>query len=375
MFLFVVMIVSLCSFSGYAASATSFSDVPADHWAYSYIMKMTEMGLFNGTSEPVDGIGTFDPSKSMTRAEFLTVVVRYLYKDKMGQLDGADWFTESYIIAFNEHLIEESYIDEETLNDPIPRQQMAYILTQALEAKGETTDGRLSDTAIPDYKDIGGLYKDSVKVAYKMGLLVGTDDKGTFNPQGVLTRAEATTALYRLIFADARKPYTPTGVDMSSDTTPEGYVVDPSKAVGNYNWSVGADQTRENITFNEGATHAIPIEGDIVVKSDGTQVVIGYTNGILRAEGCDIWTGATLANGTKITGEGSLGCFVNDKTSFKKGANGELYTEAMWNHFARNVVMPSRQGSYDGEIANGFFIWTEYENEYGTFAEWTWAGR
>ena len=37
-----------------------------------------------------------------------------------------------------------------------------------------------------------------------MGLLVGIDEKGTFNPDGVLNRAQAATAIYRLIDPSTR---------------------------------------------------------------------------------------------------------------------------------------------------------------------------
>lgn len=58
------------------ADLSSFSDVPSTHWAYKNIMAMTSKGLFSGTTTPVNGVGTFAPDKTMTRAEFVTVVMR-----------------------------------------------------------------------------------------------------------------------------------------------------------------------------------------------------------------------------------------------------------------------------------------------------------
>ena len=388
MVLVLVMALSLCSFSVLGASVTSFSDVPSTHWAHSSIMRMTEMGLFSGTSTPVNGVGTFSPNNSMTRAEFITVVVRYLYSDVIDSMpSGSDWYFPYYATAVSKGLFSTDDFYYDALNNPIPRQEMSFILVRALMAKGETLDTRLSDTAIPDYNSVGAAYKSSVKTAYKMGLLVGTDAKGSFNPMGILTRAEASTALYRLVDTTARVPYTPKGTDMNSSTTSEGYPVDPSKATGIYNWSVGADQKRAKITFNEGADHAIPIEGDVVVKADGTKVTIKYFHGVLRAEGCDIWTGVTLANGVKVTGEGSYGCFIGDKTAFKQSSNGELFTEAMWDYLRRNVSRPDRDGTYDGEVMNGFYKWFEeeeivegeYESEedilFEIVGDWYWVGR
>ena len=57
----------------------------------------------------------------------------------------------------------------------------------------------MASSKIPDYNKISTQYKDSVVKAYSMGLIAGTDSKGTFNPYGTLNRAQASTVIYRLI--------------------------------------------------------------------------------------------------------------------------------------------------------------------------------
>lgn len=52
-----------------ASEVTSFSDLPETHWAYHNVMEMVKSGIFNGTSAPVNGVGTFSPDKYMTRGE------------------------------------------------------------------------------------------------------------------------------------------------------------------------------------------------------------------------------------------------------------------------------------------------------------------
>ena len=75
LFLSLVLTLSLSTVA--FATDLSFSDVPETDWAYDTIMRATELGLFKGTS-PIDanGVGTFNPNGTMSRAEFITVCLR-----------------------------------------------------------------------------------------------------------------------------------------------------------------------------------------------------------------------------------------------------------------------------------------------------------
>lgn len=68
----------------YAKGATKFSDVPATHWASGYINVATDMGVINGYPD-----GTFKPSKEVSYAEAITMIVRALgYEPKAKALGG-----------------------------------------------------------------------------------------------------------------------------------------------------------------------------------------------------------------------------------------------------------------------------------------------
>jgi len=75
LFLSLVLTLSLSTVA--FAADLSFSDVPSSDWAYPTIMRATELGLFKGTSTvDANGVGTFSPDNTMTRAEFITVCLR-----------------------------------------------------------------------------------------------------------------------------------------------------------------------------------------------------------------------------------------------------------------------------------------------------------
>ena len=81
-----VISIMLCIFLVLSCAASqnkiSFSDVPETYWGYKTIMDMTGKGLFKGTTEPVNNVGTFLPESSMTRAEFIVVALRALCPQK-----------------------------------------------------------------------------------------------------------------------------------------------------------------------------------------------------------------------------------------------------------------------------------------------------
>lgn len=74
--LIAVLILFSFSVSAFAADLT-FDDVSETHWAYKTVMRAVELGLFEGTrAVDANGVGTFAPDRTMTRAEFITVCIR-----------------------------------------------------------------------------------------------------------------------------------------------------------------------------------------------------------------------------------------------------------------------------------------------------------
>ena len=91
----------------------TFSDVPATHWAYSYISTAAEYGWIDGYSD-----GTFGPGKAITRAEVVTIVNHMLgracdpsyadtYWDQLKQFtdlqNKSAWYFYDMVEATNAH--------------------------------------------------------------------------------------------------------------------------------------------------------------------------------------------------------------------------------------------------------------------------------
>lgn len=233
------------------ALISSFNDVPSSHWAYKNIMAMTQKGLFSGTTTPVNGVGTFAPGKTMTRAEFLTVVIRAMYADELNAMPKVDageaWYLNSYELALDKGILQENELDQGDLAKSMSRQEMALVLVRAAEKLGDTPSQLVSTSKIADYSTIGTYYRDYVVKAYSMGMLAGTDSKGTYAPTATMNRAQGATVLNRLTDSSSRS-----SVDFSTPAPVE---------------------TQGTIQQSD-AYRKTALAGDTFVKLDGTKVVL-----------------------------------------------------------------------------------------------------
>lgn len=193
----------------FSSMLKGFKDLGNHEWAEEAVMDMSVgkyKGMFGGTNEPDhQGLALFCPDNPITRAEFIAVVVRAIlpeYLSVMPVLYNEPWYKNAYDVALHNGLIankSEYPFAEEVLEAPMPRQEMALILTRACKLNGEKTDTLAKINEIADYDKIDEEYRSVVRVAFYKGLLTGKDDEGTFDPHATLTRAEGAIVLYRLL--------------------------------------------------------------------------------------------------------------------------------------------------------------------------------
>ena len=180
-----------------------FIDVPLNHWAYPSIMEMTEKGLFSGTTSPNEnGYSSFSPDSSMSKAQFITVITRYLFEEELKTIkveSGLPWYSGNLDVALRYGIIDENWASPDSMNQPITRQEMSLISYNVLEYLGKNVEVTKTSSDIPDFTTIGSAYTKSVLTCYSAGILSGVDTRGTFNPQGVVNRSQGATILSRLI--------------------------------------------------------------------------------------------------------------------------------------------------------------------------------
>lgn len=264
------------------AADLTFSDVPSNHWAAQPIIEMTEQGLFSGTTTPVNGVGTFAPDATMTRGAFITVLTRWLFGDEldtMSVVPGAPWWQNNYTLALQNGLLKDKELGGD-LDKAMSRQEMAVVLARAAQGLGLEPDTLVSESAIPDWYSIGEGYREGVRFSYSMGFIGGVDSKGTFNPNGTLTRAQAATVVYRLLekIEGGELSWRPGRIDITCDM--DSMVVVPgnngiSTIVDARTWSP-SNMTKTIACMESIASRYIDINGDAGI------VAVDEENGELR---------------------------------------------------------------------------------------------
>ena len=201
----IALAVTMLSTTAFAASV-KFSDVPSNHWAATSISKMADKGTMSGI-----GNNLFAPSQQLSNAEFITMLVRQFYSDKLGA-EGSTWYTPFMGAAKSANILTGTSVgsNENLATSTINRYDMAQLMYNVLRAEGITTSS-LSDTSkVADWASIPSTYQDAVSVCYNMGMLSGVDNKGTFNGTGNMDRAQAAVVMDRLLdVCEGSAPSTP----------------------------------------------------------------------------------------------------------------------------------------------------------------------
>ncbi|RAP73188.1 alpha-amylase [Paenibacillus montanisoli] len=176
----------------------TFTDVSASHWAASMIRELTAKHVVSGA-----GSGLFEPSRSVTRAEFAALLVRALDLKAANPASFADvasdaWYAEAIAAAAEAGLVHGRSASLFAPNETITREEMAVMLMRAYEAKNGKTEGGHAELSFNDAAAISGWARDAVKGAVKLGFLNGKDG-GVFDPQSSTTRAESAKVIYKLL--------------------------------------------------------------------------------------------------------------------------------------------------------------------------------
>jgi hypothetical protein len=166
--------------------ATGLSDI-AGHWAADSIKQLVASGAIAGYPD-----GTFKPNKSITRAEFATVVVKaFKLNAANGKVfaDTSNHWAKSYIATAEAAGIVNGYGNNKFgPNDLITREQMAVMIVKAANLTGD------SGKTFTDSAKIASWAKSAVSITSATGVISGFPD-GSFKPQDKATRAQAVTII------------------------------------------------------------------------------------------------------------------------------------------------------------------------------------
>ena len=173
------------------AFALEYSDVPRDHWAYSEIQRSGEIGFMSGM-----GDGTFGLGQNVTRAQFVSMLVRmfgWSASEGTGFSDVApgDWYYSDVLTASDMGVLDttEAYFRP---NDNITREEMAVMIIKAL-GYGELAE-EIANDGVP-FSDVTE-NKGYISLAYEFGIISGRGGS-IFDPNGTALREDAAAMMVR----------------------------------------------------------------------------------------------------------------------------------------------------------------------------------
>ncbi len=180
-------------------SSKAFEDMK-DHWAQKEVELLASKWLIQGSS-----LNAFEPNRSITRAEFASILVRALGLQEQAagtaftDVKADTWYAGAVGTAAAAGLVQGFETGQFQPDATITREQMAVMVERAAKFAGmSTTESASLSQAYSDASSISGWAQTSVGWAVKAGIMQGTDER-SFAPEELATRAQAAVMLMRML--------------------------------------------------------------------------------------------------------------------------------------------------------------------------------
>ena len=221
------------------AAAPRFSDVTADHWAYSYIEEAAADGAVNGV-----GNNRFDPDGILTVAEWSCILARAFYGNEVEGKAKTTWYNREVEVLQEHHIL--GFVNDFQLSASASRIQMAETVANLMKDKNVTADTSKVAAAKAEITDLDSIYPmhhEAVATCWALGIINGVGG-GRFDGNGNMERAAASAVYSRVKNVLAGAP--------SGGETPPETPTPPANAslVGTMS------ATKLNLGKNDIATHA-----------------------------------------------------------------------------------------------------------------------
>ncbi|MFD2331713.1 S-layer homology domain-containing protein [Cohnella sp. GCM10020058] len=189
-----------------AFGGETFDDLPAAHWAYRAVGALAARDIVKGRPD-----GSFDPAASVTRAEFLALLMRTLEQraDESGDITGNDlsfkdvssnaYYAPALRAAVKAGIVKGDGSGSFRPSERITRQELSAMVYRALVATGRLVASGIQSGDSIVFKDesaIAAYARDSIEALVTAGILQGSND--AFRPTAFASRAEAAQAMYKI---------------------------------------------------------------------------------------------------------------------------------------------------------------------------------
>ena len=280
------------------AADSTFTDVPADHWAYEFVEKAANEGWISG-----NGNGEFGVNDQVTYAQVATMFVQAFFQEDLVDYDGptSPWYlpftqTADFICITASTAVDGSYDDDFKVNQPVNRYEMAQMVNNTLQQKALWfLDLEFDTSSVADWNKIPIEYQTAVEVVNATGIISGIDSNGTFNGDGLVTRGQAAVIMARLNeVIENGNIITPTEPEQSQESD-EDFINEVLRLVNEERAKEGLSPMTTNDTINEAAKVRA---GELQELFDHTRPDGSRCFTALNEMGVSYWTaGENIASG------------------------------------------------------------------------------
>ena len=177
-------------------STPTFGDVKESDWYFDYVTELAEKGIVSG-----NGNGGFAPNDNVTREQFLKMIIEATdieaNESENTFADVADdWYKPYVLTAKNLGIVNGVTDTMFGIGQKITRQDMAVMITRTIEKLGITIEENEVDSFADNHK-VTDYATEAVEYMKSIGLIEGYNNE--YRPHDNLTRAEAAKVISELI--------------------------------------------------------------------------------------------------------------------------------------------------------------------------------
>lgn len=182
-------------------TAGMFTDLPEGKYYTQAVKDCYELGIISGTSAD-----RFSPNSMYTVGQAVVVAARMhrLYNGVSGDLPKSDPYYQSAV----DYCVKNGIITKDQFSSykrNATRAEMATLLASALPDSAWTAINKVK--VLPDVSTATD-YNSDIFTLYNAGILTGSDNYGTFNPDAYITRADVAVMIQRCALPAQRKTFT-----------------------------------------------------------------------------------------------------------------------------------------------------------------------
>ena len=270
------------------AGAITYTDVAKDFWAYNEIYYLTDKGILEG-----DGTGKFRPKDSVTHIEFIKMIdATFNLTDAVtvSYTNIPSWARDGRYVekAAAQGFLLDRYTRDFDFTEKLSREEAVAMVMRYLNLNSNLA---VSSSRYPDYNKINAAYREYALIATGAGIVQG-DDTGNFQPDRILTRAEALRILYTAAGAIYDKSANRTDTDGNKTNATINHNANLSGI--NFSGNVYVTESVSAVTLDD-----CYINGELIIRGK-TAVTLDDTvaaNITVKKDGASV----TLEDDTRVT--------------------------------------------------------------------------